>query len=130
MLFNFWGLYCYGFHPILNSFNLCHCCFIVQLCLTLCNLHGLQHDRLPSTISRKLLIFMSIEAVMLFQNPVLCCPLFFLPSVFPSIRFFSNESVLCIRWPEYWSFSFSISPCNEYSVLISFGIDWFNLLSI
>ena len=58
---------------------------------------------------------------------ILCCPLLFLPSVFPSIRIFSNESALCIRWPKYWSFSFSISPSNEYSGLISLRIDWFGL---
>ena len=57
-------------------------------------------------------------------------PLFFLPSIFPSIRVFSNESVLRIRWPKYWSFSFSISPCNEYSELISFRIEWFDLLAV
>ena len=61
---------------------------------------------------------------------VLCCPLFPLPSIFPSIRVFSNESVLCIRWPKYWSFSLSISPRNEYSGLISFRIDWFDLLAV
>ena len=61
---------------------------------------------------------------------ILCCPLLLLPSIFPSIRVFSNESVLCIRWPKYWSFNFSISPSNEYSVLISLRIDWFDLLAV
>ena len=61
---------------------------------------------------------------------ILCFPLLLLPSIFPSIRVFSNQSVLCIRWPEYWSFSFSISPSNEYSGLISFRIDWFDLLAV
>ena len=61
---------------------------------------------------------------------ILCCPLFFLPSIFPSIRVFSNESVLCIRWPKYWSFSFRISPSNEYSGLISFRMDWLDLLAV
>ena len=70
---------------------------------------------------------MSIESVMPSSHFILCHPLLLLPSVFPSIRVFSYESVLCIRWPKYWSFSFSISPSNEYSGLISFGIDWFNL---
>ena len=60
---------------------------------------------------------------------ILCCPLLLLPSIFPSIRVFSNESILCIRWPKYWSFSFSISPSNEYSGLISIRIDWFDLLA-
>ena len=61
---------------------------------------------------------------------ILCCPLLLLPSVFPSIRVFSNESALCIRWPKYWSFSFSVSPSNEYSGLISFRMDWLDLLAV
>ena len=64
------------------------------------------------------------------KHLILCHPLLLLPSIFPSIRVFSNESVLCIRWPKYWSFSFNISPFNEYSGLISFRIDWFDLLAI
>ena len=79
--------------------------------------------------SRNLLKLMSVESVMLSNHLILCCPLLFLPSIFPSIRVFSNESVLHIRWPKYWSFSFSISPSNEYSGLISFRIDWFDLLA-
>ena len=67
---------------------------------------------------------MSIESVMLSNHLILCCPLLLLPSIFPSISVFSNESVLHIRWPEYWSFSFSFSPSKEYSGLISFRIDW------
>ena len=65
-----------------------------------------------------------------YNHFILCCPLLLLPSVFPSIRVFSNESVLCISWPKYWSFSFSISPSNEYSGLISFRMDWFDLLAV
>ena len=72
---------------------------------------------------------MSIESVMPSNHLILCHSLL-LPSVFPSIRVFSNESVLCIRWPEYWSFSFSISPSNEYSGLISFRMDWLHLLAV
>ena len=72
---------------------------------------------------------MSIESVMPSNHSVLCHPLLLLPSVFPSIRVSSNESVLHIRWPKYWSFSFSISPSNEYSELISFRMDWFNTLA-
>ena len=64
------------------------------------------------------------------NHHILCCPLLFLPSVFPRIRVFSSESVLCIRWPKYWSFSFNISPSSEYSGLISFGMDWLDLLAI
>ena len=82
---------------------------------------------LSFTISRFLLKLTFIESVMPSNHLVLCCPLLLLPSVFPSIRVFHNESVLCIRWPKYWSFSFSISPSNEYSALISFRIDWFDL---
>ena len=73
---------------------------------------------------------MSIELVMLSNHLILCCPLFLLPSIFPSIRVFSNESVLRIRWPKYWSFSFSISRSNEYSGLISFRIDWIDLFAV
>ena len=73
---------------------------------------------------------MSIESVIPSNHFVLCCPLLLLPSIFPSIKVFSNESVLCIRCPKYWSFSFNISPSNECSGLISFRIDWLNLLAV
>ena len=81
-------------------------------------------------ISWSLLKLMSVESVMSFNHLILCHPLLLLPSVFPSIRVFSNELALCIRQPKYWSFSFSISPPNEYSGLISFRIDWFDLLAV
>ena len=84
---------------------------------------------LSITNSLSLLKLMSIELVMPSSHLILCCPLFLPPSVFPSIRVFSSESVLCIRWPKYWSFSFSISPSNEYSGLISFRMDWLDLLA-
>ena len=83
---------------------------------------------LSITNSRNLLKLMSIESVMPSNHLILCCPLL-LPSVFPSIRVFSDESVLCIRWPKYWSFSFSISACNDCSGLISFRMNWFDLLA-
>ena len=83
---------------------------------------------LSFTISWSLLKFMSIELVMLSNYLILCLRLFLLPSIFPSIRVFCNELALCMRWPTYWSFSFSISLFNEYSQLISFRIDWFDLL--
>ena len=73
---------------------------------------------------------MSIELVMPSNHLILCCPLLLLPSIFPSIRVFSEELVLCIRWPKYWSFSFSISPSNELSGLISFKMDWLDLLAV
>ena len=79
---------------------------------------------------QSLLKLMSISLVMPFNHPIFCHPLLFLPSILPSIRVFSNESVLRIRWPKYWSFSFSISPSNEYSGLISFRIDWFDLHAV
>ena len=82
---------------------------------------------LSITNSQSLRKLMSIESVMPSRHLILCRPLLLLPSIFPSIRVFSNESVLCIRWPKYWSFSFSISPSNEHSGLISFRIDWFDL---
>ena len=82
---------------------------------------------LSFTISWSFLKVMSIELVMLSNHLILCCPFLLLPSIVPSIRVFSNESVLHIRWPKYWSFSFSISPSSEYSGLISFRIDWFDL---
>ena len=72
----------------------------------------------------------SIESVMSSNHLTLCCPLLLLPSIIPSIRVFSNESVLPTRWPKYWSFSFNISPSNEYSGLISFRIDWFDLCAV
>ena len=84
----------------------------------------------PSTTnSQSLLKFMSIKSVMPSNHLILCCPLLLQPSVFPSIRVFSNESVLRIRWPKYWSFSFSISPSDEYSGLISFRMDWLDFLA-
>ena len=73
---------------------------------------------------------MSIESVMPSNHLILCCPLLLPPSIFPSIRVFSNQSVLRIRWPKYWSFSFSTSPSNEYSGLISFRMDWLDLLAV
>ena len=85
---------------------------------------------LSFTISQNLLKFTSIESVMPSNHLILCCPLLILPSIFPSIRVFSNESALHIRWPKYWSFSFSIRPSNEYSGLISFRIDWFDRLAV
>ena len=85
---------------------------------------------LSFTISRSLLKLMSIESVMPSNLLILCCPLLLPPSIFLSIRVFSNESVLHIRWPKYWSFSFSISPSNAYSWLISFWMDWLDLLAV
>ena len=85
---------------------------------------------LSFTISRNLLKLMSIQSVMPSNHLILCHPLLLLPSILPSIRVFSNDTALCIRWPKYWSFCFSISPSSEYSGLISFRIDWFDLLAV
>ena len=85
---------------------------------------------LPITNSWNLLKLMSIESVMPSNHLILCCPLLLMPSIFPSLSVFSNESVLHIRWPKYWSFSFNNSPFNEYSGLISLRIDWLDLLAV
>ena len=93
--------------------------------------YGLQHARFPCL--SYLLEFVPIQSIDLMMSSthfILCHPLLLLPSIFPSIRVFSNESALPVRWPKYWSFSFSISPSNEYSGLISFRIDWFDLLAV
>ena len=94
--------------------------------------HGPQHARCPcpSPTPKSLLKLMSIESVMRSNHLILCHPSLLPPSVFPSIRVFSNKSVLHIRWPKYWSFSFNISPSNEYSGLISFRMNWLDLLAV
>ena len=104
---------------------------VSQSCPTLCNpVDCSSQASLSITNSWSLLKLISMESVMPSNHLILCRPLLLLPSIFPSIRFFSNESVLCIRWPKYWSFSFSISPSNEYSGLISFRMDWLDLLAV
>ena len=85
---------------------------------------------LSITNSQSLLKLMSIDSVMPSNHLILCHPLLLPPSIFPSIRIFSNESVLCIKWPKYWSFSFNISPSNEYSGLNSIRMDWLDLLAV
>ena len=106
------------------------CCTVTQLYRTLCNpLTAAHWASLSFTISQSLLKIMSIKSVMP-SNYLILCHLLLLPSIFPSLRVFSNESALCIRWPKYWSFRFSISPSNEYSELISFRIDWLDLPAV
>ena len=100
----------------------------VQLFVTLWT--AARQSSLSITNSQSLLKLMSIESVMPFNHLILCHPLLLLPSIFPSIRVFSNESILHTRWPKYWSFSFSISPSNEYSGLSSFRIDWLDFLAV
>ena len=89
-----------------------------------------RQDSLSNTNAWSLLKLMSITSVIPYNHLILCRPLFLQPSIFPSIRIFSNESVLRIRWPKYWGFSFNISPSNEYSGLISLRIDWLDLLAV
>ena len=101
---------------------------LTQSCLTLCD--PMNQASLSITNSQSLPKLMSIESMMPSIHVILCCPLLLSPSVFTSIRDFSNDSVLRIRWPKDWSFSFSISPSNEYSGLISFRMDWLDLLAV
>ena len=104
---------------------------VTQSCPTLCDpWTAARQASLSITNSRSLLKLMSIESVMPSNHRILCRPLLLLPSIFPSIRVFSNESTLCIRWPKNWSFSFNISPSNEHPRLISFRMDWFDLLAV
>ena len=107
------------------------CCSVTQPCLTLCNPIDCSTPDFPVLHCLwSLLKPMSVELVMPFNHLILCHPLLHLPSIFPSIKVFSNESALLIRWPKYWSFSFSIDPFNEYLGLIFFRIDWFDLLVV
>ena len=103
---------------------------VTHSCPTLCGPMDYSMPDFPITNSQSLLKLMSIELVMSSNHLIFCHPLLLPPSIIPNIRIFSNESVLHIRWPKYWCFSFSISPSNEYSVLISFRIDWFDLLAV
>ena len=101
-----------------------------QSCPTLCDPMAQHQASLSFTISQSLFKLMSIKSVMPSNHLILCCPLLLLPLIFPSIRIFSNKLALPIRWPKYWSFSFSISPSSEYSGLISSRVDWLDLLSV
>ena len=132
--------------PVCCSMSSSNCCFltctqitqeagqfssIAQSCPTLCNpmnhsMPGLLvHHQLPESTQTHV-----FESMMPSNHLILCRPLLFLPSIFLSIRIFSNKSALCIRWPKYWSFSISISPSNEHSGLISFRMDWLDLLAV
>ena len=107
------------------------CCSVTQSCPTLCApWNAAYQSSLSFTISWSFLKLMSTESVMPSNHLILCHPLILLHSIFPSIRVFSYESALPIRWLKHWSFSFSINPSNEYSGLISFRIDWFDLLAV
>ena len=102
------------------------CCSVSQLCPNFCDSMDARQASLSFFISWSLLKLMSIESVMPSNHLILCRPLLLPPSIFPSIRVFSNESVFHFRWPKYWSFSFSVSPSNEYSGFISFRMGWFD----
>ena len=115
---------CPGLSPLVVVQLLSH----VQLFVTLWSVT--HQASLSFTTSQGLLKLMSIESVLLSNHLILCRPLFLSPSIFPSIRVFSDDLALCIRWPKYWSFSFSISPSNECSGLISFRMDWLDLLAV
>ena len=106
------------------------CCSISESCPTLCNPMDCSMPGLPVLHYLPEFAQTLIHCVKPYSHLILCWPLLLLPSVLPSIRVFSNELALHIRWPKYWSFSFSISPSNEYSGLISFRTDWFNLLAV
>ena len=109
---------------------LLYCCYLVpKSCPTLCNSTDCSIPAF-SVLSWSLLTLMSIEMLMPANHLILCCPFLLLPLIFPSNRVFSNELAFHIMWSRYWSFSFNISPCNEYSGLISFRIDWFALLAV
>ena len=110
--------------------SICCCCLVAKSCPTLCNPMDCSTPGLPVPHTQSLLKLTSIEAVMPSNHLILCRPLLLLPSVFPSIRVFSKESVLRIRWPKYWSFSFNISLSSEYSGLISFKMAWLDLLAV
>ena len=103
---------------------------VTQLCPTVFNPMDCSTPGFSITNSQSLLKLISIESVMSSNHLILCCPLLLLPSIFPRTRVFSSESVLHIRWPKFWSFRFSISPSNEYLGLISFRMDWLDLLAV
>ena len=107
------------------------CCSVAKSCLILCDpMDCSTQASLSFTISRSLLKPMSVESVMPSNHLILCRPLLLLTSIFPSIRVFSNEPVLYIRWPKYLSFSFNINPANEHPGIISFRMDWLDLLTV
>ena len=124
-----WNQISHLFHSLpYIQFNSVQSLSHVRLFVTLWN--AAHQASLSITNSRNLPKLMSIELVMLSNHLILCHPLLLLPSIFPSIRVFSNESALCIRWPKYSSFSFNINPSNEHSELISFRIDWLDLVAV
>ena len=133
LLVFFYSLFFLGGGQDTRYYNLCccGCCSVAKSCLTLCDpMECSTQASLVFTISWSLLKLMSIEWMMPSSHLILCHSLLLLPSIFPSIRIFSSESALCIRWPRDWTITFSISPSNDYSGLLSFRIDWFDLLAV
>ena len=109
----------------------CCCYSVAKSCPTLCDPMNLSMPSFPVLhCLLELLKLLSIESVMPSNYLIACCPLLLLPSTFPSIRVFPSESTICIRWPKYWNFSFSINPSNEYSGWLPLGLDWFDLLAV
>ena len=125
---SFWRVF--DFHRLVNFPNFLSFSSVAQSCPTLCNPRDWQHASPSITNSQTLLRLMSTKSVIPPNHLIFYCLLLLMPSIFPNIRVFSNESVLHIRWPKYWSFSSSISPSNEHSGLISFRIDWLDLLAV
>ena len=126
-------MFCFVFGGVFRVFSIEYhcCCSVTQSCLTLCNPMVCSTQGLPVHHQlRSLLTLMSIESVMPSNHLILCHPLLLLPSISPSIRVFSNESALHIRWPKYWRFSFSIIPSKEHPGLNSFRMDWLDLLAV
>ena len=125
-------MHCKRFSSIPGLYSLdVRCSSVTKSCLTLCDPRTAAHQpSLSFTISQSLLKLMSIESVMPSNHLVPCCPFLLLFSIIPSTRVFSYESALYLRWPKYWSFSFSIGISNEYSRLTSFRINWFDLLTV
>ena len=118
------------YKAIISLFNSVQFSSVAQSCPNLCDPMNRSMPGLPVHHQLPLPKLMSTEPVMPSNHLILCCPLLLLPLTPPSLRVFSNESALCIRWPKYWSFSFNASPSNEYSEFISFRMDWFNLLAV
>ena len=121
-----WSIFVFKFCFYLSWINKAFCCSVAKSCPTAIPSTAVHQSFTISEFAQLL----SLESVMLSNHLILCCPHFLLLSMFPSIRVFSNESDLCIRWPKYWSFSFSINPSNEYSRLISLSMDWLDLLAV
>ena len=122
---------CHRYTCVLEFKSVSCCCPVAQSCPTVCDPWiAARQASLSFTIFRSLLKVTSIESVIPSNHLILCCPLHLPPSIFPSIRIFSSKSPLRIRWPKYWSFSFSTSPSNEYSGLTSFRIDWFDIFAV